>query len=386
MSAPDEIIRLVSKVAHARRIAKAAAFGSGGAAGAGAATLGLLVAQARAARRAIGPRSDVAPYQDGRYGPRDGTSVRLAMLGDSSAAGLGVADRDDTIGATLARAVAATLGRGVVLTTVAVVGAQSRHLADQVERILVLRPHIAVIMIGANDVTHAVRPQVSVGQLQQAVRRLREHGTEVVVGTCPDLGTVRPIAQPLRYVARRLSRSLAAAQAIGAVEAGGRAVSLGDLLGPEFDARPETMFSADRFHPSAEGYRAAAQALLPAVLAGIRHGTGADLLPARWSAPLPVAEAAVAAAQLAGAAVEAAQVGGQDRGPRGRWARLRLRGHGGRAAEADEPAVVDLREGGGPGAGAAGSESGGAAGGRSGGTPQRPEALDPLPQDGVDRG
>ena len=31
-----------------------------------------------------------------------------------------------------------------------------------------------------------------------AVRRLREAGAEVVVGTCPDLGAVQPVPQPLR--------------------------------------------------------------------------------------------------------------------------------------------------------------------------------------------
>ena len=64
---------------------------------------------------------------------------------------------------------------------------------------------------------------------------MREAGIEVVVGTCPDLGTIRPIAPPLRQVARRWSRRLAAGQAIAVVEAGGRAVSLGTILGPEFD-------------------------------------------------------------------------------------------------------------------------------------------------------
>ena len=65
-------------------------------------------------------------------------------------------------------------------------------------------------------------------------------------GTCPDLGTVRPIPQPLRQVARRWSRRLAAAQTIATVEAGGRSVSLGSILGPEFDAAP----AADHIDPN----------------------------------------------------------------------------------------------------------------------------------------
>ena len=43
-----------------------------------------------------------------------------------------------------------------------------------------------------------------------------------LVGTCPDLGTVKPIPPPLKQVARSWSRRLAAAQAIAVVEAGRR--------------------------------------------------------------------------------------------------------------------------------------------------------------------
>jgi hypothetical protein len=40
---------------------------------------------------------------------------------------------------------------------------------------------------------------------------------------------------------------------------------------------------------------------------------------------LPVADAAAEAAENPGSEVMATQVGGQDRGPRGRWARLQIR-------------------------------------------------------------
>ncbi len=82
-------------------------------------------------------------------------------------------------------------------------------------------------MIGANDVTHHVPQRESVSELAMRVVRLRDAGCEVVVGTCPDLGTVEPIQHPLRWLARRWSRQLAAAQTIAVVEAGGRSVSLG---------------------------------------------------------------------------------------------------------------------------------------------------------------
>ena len=258
-----------------RRIAVTAAKGGGGLLGVGTALagagLGVLAVQARRAKREIGPRRTVPPYADGRYLPPGeqqarGTSLRLAVVGDSGAAGLGAGTASATPGGVIAAELAAASGRPVLLTNVAVVGARSSDLAAQVDRVLTVRPHVAVIMIGANDVTHLVRPQKSVALLAEAVRRLREAGVEVVVGTCPDLGTVKPLAPPLRQVARRMSRELAAAQRIAVQQAGGRAVPLAQILGEVFDAHPEDFFSADRFHPSALGYTACAQALLPEVL------------------------------------------------------------------------------------------------------------------------
>ena len=165
-----------------------------------------MVVQAALAKRAIGPRTTVPPYADGRYLPPGettarGTSLRLAVLGDSGAAGLGADEPENTPGAVIARELAAAAGRPVLLTNTAVVGAQSKDLAAQVDRILAVRPHVAVIMVGANDVTHRVRPQHSVRLLGDAVARLRAAGCEVVVGTCPDLGTVKPAggaAAPVR--------------------------------------------------------------------------------------------------------------------------------------------------------------------------------------------
>jgi hypothetical protein len=103
---------------------------------------------------------------------------------------------------------------------------------------------------------------------------LREAGVGVVVGTCPDLGSVLPIAQPLRSVARMFSLRLARAQRLEVERSGGLPVSLADLLSPEFLARPGEYFSSDRFHPSATGYEAAAAVLLAPLCAaaGVWHG------------------------------------------------------------------------------------------------------------------
>lgn len=175
-----------------------------------------------------------------------------------------------TPGALLASGLAAVAERPVDLRNVALPGARSDDLERQVSLLLAdpaRTPDVCVIMIGANDVTHRMPATQSVRCLTTAVRRLRTAGAEVVVGTCPDLGTIEPVYQPLRWLARRVSRQLAAAQTIGSVEQGGRTVSLGDLLGPEFAANPRELFGPDNYHPSAEGYATAAMAMLPTLCA-----------------------------------------------------------------------------------------------------------------------
>ncbi|HEX2903599.1 MAG TPA: SGNH/GDSL hydrolase family protein [Jatrophihabitans sp.] len=319
----------MGRASRARRVAAAAAFGGGGLGALSAAAVGVIYGESKLARRRIAPAETDPPRADGMWSATGiagtGQPLVLAMLGDSSAAGYGVHTDADTPAARLALGLSALARRPVRLRNVAKVGAQSADLAGQVELILPELPDLAIIMIGANDVTHRVRASESVRHLNAALEALREHDIDFVVGTCPDLGTIRPIAQPLRWLARRLSRTLAAAQAVAVVEAGGRAVSLGDILGPEFAARRE-YFSDDAFHPSAIGYARAAEVILPSAAAAL--GLSTTSLPAgpfTSRRARPVAKAAARAAGLPGTEVSAAQVRGESTGRRGPWARLTRR-------------------------------------------------------------
>ncbi len=318
----------MGRPAAARKLASAAAYGGGGLSLLGASLYGVLRAEAKIARRVIGPAEEKVPDATGWYGRgRPGPAVKIALLGDSSAAGYGVTTVEETPGAVLASLVAAGANRRVHLRSFSVVGAQSSDLAGQIDRALPIEPDVVVILIGANDVTHTVLPSASVRHLSEAVRRLQEHDVAVVVGTCPDLGTIRPIPQPLRQVGRIWSRRLAAAQTIAVVEAGGRTVSLGSILGPEFDAAPALLFGPDRFHPSAAGYASLAQVLVPSTLAALGLGPEdeAEPTPARGEAVLPISYAAVEASKRPGTEVDGTEVGGSSRGTRGRWATLMRR-------------------------------------------------------------
>ena len=197
----------------------------------------LLTRQAAVARRRIGkPLGELAPRSDRVWRKSlTGEIVELLMLGDSIAAGLGADRRKDTL------------------------------VAD-----------VAVIVVGGNDVTHRIPASVSAEHLRAAITRLRARGIPVVVGTCPDLGALRPVPQPLRILGSQMSRQLAAAQAAVAERSGATAVSLRSAVGAVFFDQPDEMFGVDRFHPSALGYRRTAEALLPVVVAtveGRRAGT-----------------------------------------------------------------------------------------------------------------
>ena len=293
---------------------------TGTVAGAAGLSAALLLRQAADARRIIPAAEAPPPRGDGLYGAKfPGTPLNMVILGDSTGAGYGVHRPRETPGALLATGVSRRLRRPVRLHRVAVVGAMSAGLPYQVDAALEHDPDIAIILIGGNDVTHVSARAAAVRHLADAVRRLRAVGCKVVVGTCPNIGAIQPIKPPLRWLARSWSRQLAAAQTVAVVEAGGFTVSLGDLLGPAFEADPVRMFGADRFHPSVEGYARAAAVMMPTVMAVL----GEDERSAAGAPVRSLADAAHEAVRAPGTEVRATRVGGRDRGPAGRWAQLR---------------------------------------------------------------
>lgn len=252
-------------------VAASAGLASAVGAAAGVGARALLKRQAAAARALIGkPLGEVAPYADKVYKKSYGDPIELLLVGDSIAAGLGAEDGSGTLGARLAKAVAKATLRSVRLTTAARVGSETSMLAAQLDLLPPgYRPDVAVVVVGGNDVIHRVPLTSSVRDLAAVVTRLREMGAGVVVGTCPDLSALRPVPQPLRALGARASRNLAAAQAEAALDAGAYVVSLAEVVGPFFVTNPDEMFSIDKFHPSAKGYKRTAKAMLPSVLAAL---------------------------------------------------------------------------------------------------------------------
>jgi lysophospholipase L1-like esterase len=237
----------------------------------------LLVGQAAHTRTVIPKAWDVPPRADGVYthggGPvqrwQRGTPVDLHLMifGDSTATGYGCSSAEEVPGVLIARGLAGRCGKRIRLSTKAIVGATSKGVSGQVDAMFVAGPppDVAVMMLGANDITALNGISQSARRLGLAVRKLRARGAVVVVGTCPDLGVITAIPQPLRSLARSRTAQLARAQAAAVKSGGGVTVPLAQRLAPEFRTRGELMFSADGYHPSPITYALAADALLLAL-------------------------------------------------------------------------------------------------------------------------
>jgi lysophospholipase L1-like esterase len=247
-----------------RRLARAAAITAIAGTVGGAA---VLAGQAIAARTRRYAKPDMRLAIRSSTGSTGASPLRLTLLGDSTALGVGVDRVADTVGGQIAALLAeAPQARRVELSNVAVSGSRSSDLGTQVARALVgTRPDVAVILIGGNDVTRLGRTADAAGHLGTAVRRLRGAGVAVIVGTCPDLGAAWAFAPPLRQLVGWRGRLLARAQAEATKSTGGIAVDLARQTGTVFRADAGT-YCHDGYHPSADGYRVWAQALLPAVM------------------------------------------------------------------------------------------------------------------------
>ena len=193
--------------------------------------------------------------------------LHLAVLGDSIAYGQGAFRPADSVGARLAAELTAS-GTPTEVQIFAVPGARSEALADQVRRAAAWEPDLAVIIVGANDLTHFVPPQQAAARLGEAVRALSSGGTHVVVAPAPDLSIVPWVPQQARALVQAGSAVLRQAQSRAALREGARVADVEGTTAARFASDP-ALFSADRFHPSSAGYAVIAAALAPAVRAAV---------------------------------------------------------------------------------------------------------------------
>jgi lysophospholipase L1-like esterase len=196
------------------------------------------------------------------------TPLRLVVLGDSIGYGQGARHPDERLGPRLAAALE-DAGIAVDLHVLAVPRSTSADLAAQVRRAEPLRPDLAVVVIGANDLARFVPPADAARALESGVAGLQAAGADVVVVPAPDMSVVPFVPPALRPMVQSACSALQRKQQEVARVAGAGFADIGPYVGAAFAADPQ-LFSADRFHPSSAGYARIVEALAPTVIAAAR--------------------------------------------------------------------------------------------------------------------
>jgi lysophospholipase L1-like esterase len=212
--------------------------------------------QARRVRRRIPSLPEPLGERSGLEGAAGGTGLlRLLVIGDSTAAGVGVTSMHDALPPQLAAILATRRGCTVAWTVSARTGATASFTADELVPAAPLDQNIALLLVGVNDAVKLTPRQTWRTNMDRLVDGLQKHvrpGGQIVLAGLPNLWQFRTFPQPLRAVlgwhGRVLDRQV---RKIAERRLGVTHVAMPPVSGPE-------MFAEDGFHPNAAAYRALA--------------------------------------------------------------------------------------------------------------------------------
>ncbi|WP_051773297.1 SGNH/GDSL hydrolase family protein [Saccharothrix sp. NRRL B-16314] len=186
-----------------------------------------------------------------------GLPVRIAVVGESTAAGCGVDAHDEGFPGSLARTIAERTDRPVTWEAIGQHGATARRIRYKLLPQLGEDLTVAVLLAGANDVLGRRTPAQWAEDLGAVVDELGKRAEHVVVVGIPPFKTFPSLPGTLRRYLSQCAGALdAASQRVCAERPGALWINSTDVMpiGPDF-------FSEDRFHPSAYGYLRWAQAV-----------------------------------------------------------------------------------------------------------------------------
>ncbi|HVK31972.1 MAG TPA: SGNH/GDSL hydrolase family protein [Burkholderiaceae bacterium] len=166
----------------------------------------VLVAQALATRARLPRLAEAAGDRHGVVGR--GAPLRLLMVGDSSAAGVGVASQSSALAGVLPAVLARLGGVRVHWRLLAKSGVTSAQCLAMLEADGPFEADVAVVVLGVNDVVDQVPSQRAVDARAAIANRLRNaHGVaHVVFAPLPPVHRFPALPQPLRWVAGRDAR------------------------------------------------------------------------------------------------------------------------------------------------------------------------------------
>ena len=161
----------------------------------------VLVAQALGARARMPRLAEAAGAREGEVGR--GPLLRLLILGDSSAAGVGVASQSQALSGFLPAALARHAQARVQWQLLARSGVTSAQCLQMLEEAAPPEADVAVVVLGVNDVVDQVPSQRALRSREAIANRLRNaHGVaHVVFAPLPPVHRFPGLPQPLRWVA-----------------------------------------------------------------------------------------------------------------------------------------------------------------------------------------
>jgi len=263
----------------ARQVGRAALVASG-------AAMGTLMAEVWAAtRHRFLPATQ--PHEiDCVLGPEDGEPLVLAVLGDSSIAGVGADSPETTLTYGVAKVMAERYR--VTLHALGVSGARLANVVtEQLPQLAEIDPDVVLVCVGTNDITHCtpmleVRRQLRL--LANGLETVAPDAVKVVSGL-PPAETSRAFRWPLRNVLGTWARAYTRLYKAELEPRDITVLDIAKVTRAAFHKRPE-MFSDDWFHPSSTGY-----AFL-GTLYGSAVREALDTARERGAAALPTATAA----------------------------------------------------------------------------------------------
>lgn len=188
--------------------------------------------------------------------------TRLLVIGESTAAGVGVADQRDGLPRRLAAELAHRRGRPVAWHLCARTGATASDAARELVPHAPAGQDLALVVLGVNDTLRLRSRRAWRTRLDRVLDSLAPHlapGGRVILAGVPDLGSFPALPQPLRTVlgwhARGLDREL---RRLAAQRPGVLHVPVPPLTAPD-------LFATDAFHPNADAYAQWAQHLAETV-------------------------------------------------------------------------------------------------------------------------
>ena len=208
----------------------------------------LLVAQALQVRRRALKLPEAAGPRAGTAG--DGPDLRLLILGDSSAAGVGADHQDQALSGQLVQRLAKT--HRVTWRLEATTGHTTKDALNRLGGLGAEQFDVAIVALGVNDVTRAVPLRLWLERQSRLITRLQtDFGVrQICLSGLPPMGEFPLLPHPLRWILGRQARRFD--QHLRQLAAGVPNVSVTAMT---FDLSVDHM-AEDGFHPGPEVYAA----------------------------------------------------------------------------------------------------------------------------------